>query len=103
MTFADTFLDMSLPLHTFVSNQKKERLMEFVCIEAKTFMEMDEWIDNQEACTLMDVSPRKMLQLRRSGSVPYSYIDRKVYYKRQDIIRFMEAEIHRVTPQNRMI
>lgn len=99
--------------------------MEFVCIEAKTFMEMnealeaiarrvhetcggstrgmDEWIDNQEACTLMDVSPRKMLQLRRSGSVPYSYIDRKVYYKRPDIIRFMEAEIHRVTPQNRMI
>ena len=84
--------------------------MEFVCIEAKTFMEMnealeaiarrvhetcggstrgmDEWIDNQEA---------------RSGSIPYSYIDRKVYYKRQDIIRFMEAEIHRVTPLNRMI
>lgn len=125
MTFADTFLDMSPPLHTFVSNRKKERLMEFVCIEAKTFMEMnealeaiarrvhetcrgstrgmDEWIDNQEACTLMDVSPRKMLQLRRSRSVPYSYIDRKVYYKRQDIIRFMEAEIHQVTPQNRMI
>ena len=51
----------------------------------------------------MDVPPRKMLQLRRSGSIPYSYIDRKVYYKRQDIIRFMEAEIHRVTPQNRMI
>ena len=71
MTFADTFLDMSPPLHTFVSNRKKERLMEFVCIEAKTFMEMnealeaiarrvhetcggstrgmDEWIDNQEA------------------------------------------------------
>ena len=93
--------------------------MEFVCIEAGTFMEMnealeaiarrgstrgmDEWIDNQEACTLMDVPPRKMLQLRRSGSIPYSYIDRKVYYKRQDIIRFMEAEIHRVTPLNRMI
>ena len=57
----------------------------------------------KEACTLMDVPPRKMLQLRRSGSIPYSYIDRKVYYKRQDIIRFMEAEIHRVTPQNRMI
>ena len=45
MTFADTFLDMSLPLHTFVSNQKKERLMEFVCIEAKTFMEMNEALE----------------------------------------------------------
>ena len=80
--------------------------MEFVCIEAKTFMEMnealeavvkkmcetcgsgisgmDDWIDNQEACMLMDASPRKMLQLRRSRAIPYSYIDRKVYYKRQD-------------------
>ena len=50
----------------------------------------------QEACMLMDVSPGKMLQLRRSRSIPYSYIDRKVYYKRQDIIRFMENNIHQV-------
>ena len=50
------------------------------------------------ACMLMDVSPRKMLQLRRSRAIPYSYIDRKVYYKRQDIIRFMENNIHRITP-----
>ena len=125
MTFADTFLDMNSPRHTFVSNLKKKRLMEFVCIEAGTFMEMnealeaiarrvhetcggstrgmDEWIDNQEACTLMDVPPRKMLQLRRSGSIPYSYIDRTASASRPAIIRFMEAEIHRVTPQNRMI
>ena len=56
--------------------------MEFVCIEAKAFMEMnealeavekkmretcgggicsmDDWIDNQEACMLMNVSPRKL-------------------------------------------
>ena len=95
--------------------------MEFVCIEAKAFMEMnealeavakkmcetcgscisgmDDWIDNQEACMLMDISPRKMLQLRRSRAIPYSYIDRKVYYKRQDIIRFMENNIHQVTPK----
>lgn len=59
---------------------------------------MDDWIDNQEACMLMDASPRKMLQLRRSRAIPYSYIDRKVYYKRQDIIRFMENNIHRITP-----
>lgn len=68
--------------------------MEFVCIEAKAFMEMnealeavekkmretcgggicsmDDWIDNQEACMLMNVSPRKLLQLRRSRIIPYS-------------------------------
>lgn len=66
--------------------------MEFVCIEAKAFMEMnealeavekkmretcgggicsmDDWIDNQEACMLMNVSPRKLLQLRRSQDYP---------------------------------
>ena len=77
--------------------------MEFVCIEAKAFMEMnealeavekkmretcgggicsmDDWIDNQEACMLMNVSPRKLLQLRRSRIIPYSHIDRKVYYR----------------------
>ena len=41
---------------------------------------MDDWIDNQEACMLLDASPRKMLQLRRSRAIPYSYIDSKVYY-----------------------
>ncbi len=43
----------------------------------KLRIRMDDWIDNQEACMLMDVSPRKMLQLRRSRAIPYSYIDRK--------------------------
>ena len=83
--------------------------MEFVCIEAKAFMEMnealeavekqmretcgegicsmDDWIDNQEACMLMNVSPRKLLQLRRSRIIPYSHIDRK------DIIYYLENSI----------
>ena len=57
---------------------------------------MDDWIDNQEACMLMGVSPGKLLQLRRRRAVPYSHIDRKVYYRRQDIIRFMENTIRQV-------
>lgn len=90
--------------------------MEIVSIEAKTFEEMNEalknianrvqkvcgtnrtgsmdsWIDNQEACILMDISPSKMLTLRRNGVLPYSHIERKVYYKREDIIQFMEKSL----------
>ena len=92
--------------------------MEIVTIEAATFMEMnnaletllkrvcgicggasqsmDDWIDNQEACMMRDISPGKLLALRRKRAIPYSHIDRKVYYKRQDIIRFMEDTIHLV-------
>lgn len=65
--------------------------MEIVTIEAQTFLEMnralealakkvreicgensrsmDDWIDNQEACMLMGVSPGKLLQLRRRRTV----------------------------------
>jgi hypothetical protein len=102
-------------LPVFSCRTKKAEFMEFVCIEAKAFMEMnealeavekqmretcgegicsmDDWIDNQEACMLMNVSPRKLLQLRRSRIIPYSHIDRKVYYRRQDIIYYLENSI----------
>lgn len=117
MTFTDTFLEERDSIPIFVPD-KKEKRMEIVTIEAQTFLEMnralealakkvreicgenswsmDDWIDNQEACMLMGVSPGKLLQLRRRRAVPYSHIDRKVYYRRQDIIRFMENTIRQV-------
>ena len=117
MTFTDTFLEERDSIPIFVPD-KKEKRMEIVTIEAQTFLEMnralealakkvweicgensrsmDDWIDNQEACMLMGVSPGKLLQLRRRRALPYSHIDRKVYYRRQDIIRFMENTIRQV-------
>lgn len=117
MTFTDTFLEERDSIPIFVLD-KKEKRMEIVTIEAQTFLEMnraletlakkvweicgensrsmDDWIDNQEACMLMGVSPGKLLQLRRRRAIPYSHIDRKVYYRRQDIIRFMENTIRQV-------
>lgn len=93
--------------------------MEIISIEAKTFKEMndtlktivnrvqevcgtngggsiDSWIDNQEACILMDISPSKLLTLRRNGAIPYSYIERKVYYKKEDVIKYMEKSLKQV-------
>ena len=58
--------------------------MEFVCIEAKTFMEMNE---------ALEAVAKKMCET--CGSC----VSGMVYYKRQDIIRFMENNIHQVTPK----
>ena len=91
MTFTDTFLEERDSIPIFVPD-KKEKRMEIVTIEAQTFLEMnralealakkvreicgensrsmDDWIDNQEACMLMGVSPGKLLQLRRRRAVP---------------------------------
>ena len=78
--------------------------MEVISIEATTFEEMKqalssiiqeerltEWMDNQEACIMMDISPRKLLTLRSTGKIPYSRIDRKIYYRKKDIVTYMEG------------
>lgn len=54
---------------------------------------LEEWLDNQEVCILLDISPNKLLTLRRNGAITYSRIDRKIYYKRKDIQIFMEHEL----------
>lgn len=92
--------------------------MEIVNIEAGAFMEMNnilfkiekqlkglnssnpnlsEWFDNQEVCILMNISDRKLLSLRRKGLISFSRIDRKVYYKKEDILNYMRNNLKTYT------
>ena len=87
---AQAFLEMNRALETLACKVQE------ICGENSR--SMDDWIDNQEACMLTGLSPGKLLQFRRRRALPYSYIDRKVYYRRQDIIRFLENTIHQVIP-----
>ena len=89
-------------------------IMEIVNIEASTFMEMNnilfkiekqmkglnfskpelsEWLDNQDVCILMNISDRKLLSLRQKGLIPFSRIDRMVYYKKEDILNYMRNNL----------
>ena len=93
--------------------------MEIVNIEASAFMEMNdilfkiekqlkglnsskselnEWLDNQDVCILMNISDRKLLSLRQKGLIPFSRIDRKVYYNKvyynkEDILNYMKKNL----------
>ena len=81
--------------------------MEIVNIEVGTFKEMvtsirllkekleslkgrqalkglDDWMDSQEVCMALNISQRTLQAL------PFSQIDRKTYYRRQDVIRLIE-------------
>lgn len=92
--------------------------MEIVNIEANAFMEMNnvlskiekqlkglnsskselgEWLDNQDVCVLMNISDRKLLSLRQKGIIPFSRIDRKVYYKKGDILNYMRRYLKTYT------
>ena len=55
--------------------------------------ELNEWLDNQDVCIFMNISDRKLLSLRQKGLIPFSRIDRKVYYNKEDILNYMKKNL----------
>ena len=83
--------------------------MEIVSIEKKTFEElvakfdrfvrrmdaichrhgekkMSEWMDNQDVCRMLNISPRTLQTLRDNGTLAYTQISHKTYYKPEDVM-----------------
>ncbi|GAK37874.1 helix-turn-helix domain-containing protein [Bacteroides graminisolvens] len=86
--------------------------MEIVSIERKTFEElvakfdrfvsrmdtichrrgekrMSEWMDNQDVCRMLNISPRTLQTLRDNGTLAYSQINHKTYYRPEDVQRIV--------------
>lgn len=82
--------------------------MELVIIEKKTFEEMvakfdyfvsrvenlcrkncdkrmNKWLDNQDVCRILNISPRTLQTLRDNRTLAYSQISHKTYYKPEDV------------------
>ena len=89
--------------------------MEIVNLEANVFYEMynallkteeqlnkchkpitnslDDWLDSQEACILLGISKQKLTILRETGYLPFSRIDRRLYYHRKDLLEFLKQNL----------
>ncbi len=86
--------------------------MEIISIEAQTFdamlskfesfskrmehlcrlhgdRDMSEWLDNQEVCLRLNISPRTLQTLRDNGTLAYSQISHKTYYKPEDVQKIL--------------
>jgi len=86
--------------------------MEIVSIEKKTFEELvakfdrfvrpleglcprhggkkkSEWMDNQDVCRMLNISPRTLQTLRDNGTLAYSQINHKTYYRPEDVQRIV--------------
>ena len=50
---------------------------------------LGDWIDNQDVCQILNISPRTLQTLRDNGTLAYSQINRKVYYKPKDVERIL--------------
>ena len=87
--------------------------MEIVSIEAKAFERMkdtldllcrkmqrlrsqcqskrlDEWLDNQDVCVFLNISPRTLQTLRSNGTISFTQIERKLFYRKKDVIQLLE-------------
>ena len=50
-----------------------------------------DWIDNQDVCKMLNISPRTLQTLRDNGMLAYSQINHKVYYKPEDVERILHV------------
>ena len=50
---------------------------------------LGEWLDNQDVCQILNISSRTLQTLRDNGTLAYSQINRKVYYKPEDVKRIL--------------
>ena len=50
---------------------------------------LGDWLDNQDVCQMLNISPRSLQTLRDNGTLAYSQINRKVYYKPEDVERIL--------------
>ena len=52
---------------------------------------LEDWIDNQDVMLALHVSRRTLQTLRYNGTLPFSRIGNKLYYRRQDICKILSC------------
>ena len=50
---------------------------------------MGEWMDNQDVCRMLNISARTLQTLRDNGTLAYSQINHKTYYRPEDVKRIV--------------
>ena len=52
---------------------------------ADTDKRLGKWIDSKYICDSLQISPRTLQTFRDNGKLAYSQIDRKIFYKPEDV------------------
>lgn len=47
--------------------------------------QLSKWLDNENVCRLLGISKRTLQTYRDNGTLPYSQINHKMFYKASDI------------------
>ncbi len=61
------------------------------CINSSLSANPKEWLDNQDVMQMLHISPRTLQTLRSNGTLPFSRIKGKFYYKVSDLNALLES------------
>lgn len=79
-----TFEEMMAKFDSFA------RRMESIC-QCHGDKGMSKWMDNQDVCRILNISPRTLQTLRDNGTLAYSQINHKTYYLPEDVRRIVSV------------
>ncbi len=77
-----TYEELLTSFNSFVSQMK-------AMAGRGTDKRLGEWLDNQDVCQILNISPRTLQTLRQNGTLGYSQIEHKIYYKPEDVERII--------------
>ena len=60
---------------------------------------LGDWLDNQDVCQILNISPRTLQTLRDNGTLAFSQINHKVYYKLEDVKKILTVVENRKNSQ----
>lgn len=62
--------------------------------------ELKEWLDSQDVCEILGITKRTVQTLRESGKLGYTMIAHKVYYRPEDVKKYLDACVTRKEVHN---
>lgn len=51
---------------------------------------MSKWLDTQDVCQILNICPRTVQTLRDNGTLAYTQISHKTYYKPEDVMAIID-------------
>ena len=56
---------------------------------------LKDWLDNQEVCQILSISPRTLQTYRDKGIISFSCIRQKIYYRSEDVEKVLRSSYHK--------
>lgn len=73
---------------------KIDRIEKFLTIVKDVESKESDWVSNEKACELLNVTSRTMQNYRDNGIIPFSKVGSKIYYKQGDLDEHFQSHYY---------